>query len=323
MPNKKIVTLVTESSDHSPAALNMYRKLGPVYLLQSLKSVERAKILSKINLIVTGLSWQLDKKLLDKMPNLKVVATNTTGLNHVDVGYLKKNGIKLICLRGRTGFLKNIPSTAEETFALIFALVRNIPWSFDDVKAGRWDRLNWRGHQLQGKTIGLLGFGRLGKIVARYARAFRMNVIASDPYVSKAVMDERGVKKVSADEIFKKADIVSLHVLLTDKVYNLVKEKHLKMMKRDAYFINTARAELIEKGALLKALKRKWIAGAAIDVMWDELPDGSHLKGSQELAYTKKNNNFIIVPHIGGATIEATHATQDFIAGEVFKYFHK
>jgi D-3-phosphoglycerate dehydrogenase len=207
-----------------------------------------------------------------------------------------------------------VPSTAEETFALILALVRNIPWSFDYVKNGGWNRLEWRGHQLMNKTIGLLGFGRLGRIVARYAKAFNMKILACDPNVSGAFMKSRGATKVDMEELFKKSDIVSLHVLLTDETQNLVKEKHLKSMKPMAYLINTARAELIEKGVLEKALKNKWLAGAGVDVMWDEEGDGSHLKNNPLLEYAKKNKNLIILPHIGGATFEAMETTQDYIA---------
>mgnify|MGYP001591753892 FL=1 len=123
--------------------------------------------------------------------------------------------------------------------------------------------------------------------------------------------------------MFKKSDIVSLHVLLTDKTQNLVKEKHLKSMKPSAYLINTARAELIEKGALERALKNKWIAGAGVDVMRDEKGDGSHLKNNPLLDYAKKNKNLIILPHIGGATFEAMEATQDYIAELVRNFVSK
>ena len=248
------------------------------------------------------------------MPNLKIIASPATGYNHLDVPYAKKRGIKIISLRGRTSFLKNIPSTAEETMALLLALIRNIPWSFDDVKKGNWDRIKWRGRQLANKTIGLLGFGRLGKIVARYARVFGMKIIVCDPYISEKVMKKVGVEKVKMEYLLKNSDIVSLHVLLTDDTHNLIKAKHLKTMKPTAYLINTARGELIEKGALEKALKNKWIAGAAIDVMWDERGDGSHLKNNPLLNYSMTHNNLLIVPHIGGATFEAMEITQEFIA---------
>lgn len=312
--------LITEPKDYSKKALAMYQSLGRVYFLSDIKQSEIKSIFEKVNVIAIGLKYQIDKKFIDGMPNLKIVASPATGMNHIDVSYLKNRGIKLISLRGRKGFLKKVPSTAEETFALLLSLARNIPWAFDHVKNGGWDRLEWRGHQIMDKTIGLLGFGRLGKIMARYAKAFGMNVISCDPNVSEKFMKSRGVAKVSMDELFKKSDIVSLHVLLTDETHNLVKERNLKSMKQTAYLINTARAELIEKGALERALQKKWIAGVAVDVMRDEKSDGSHLKNNPLLDYAKKNKNLIILPHIGGATFEAMEVTQDYIAELVCKY---
>ena len=309
--------LITEPLDYSKKALTIYKSLGQVCVWSEAKLSEK----KSADILVIGLKYQIDEKFLDQIPNLKVIASPATGLNHLDLAEIKSRGIKIISLRGRKGFLKNVPSTAEETFALILALLRKIPWAFDDVKKGGWDRIQWRGHQLMGKTIGLAGFGRLGKIVARYAKAFNMNVIACDPNVSAKFMKSRGVTKVSMDDLFKKSDIVSLHVLLTDETHNLVKEKHLKLMKPTAYLTNTARAELVEKGTLEKALKQKWIAGAAVDVLWDEKGDGSHLKKDPLVAYARKNKNLIILPHIGGATFEAMEVTQDYIAELVFKHF--
>ena len=322
-----MVTLITEPEDYSKKALEIYKSLGPVYfcLPSEASAKEGVKLTGRKRLadtLVIGLKYQIDKKFLDQTPNLKIIASPATGLNHLNLVEIKSRGIKIISLRGRRGFLRNVPSTAEETFALVLALARNIPWAFDDVKNGHWDRLAWRGRQLMGKTIGLLGFGRLGKIMARYAKAFGMKIIACDPNVSEKFMKSRGVVKVNMDELFKKSDIVSLHVLLTEETQNLVKEKHLRSMKPSACLINTARAELVEEGVLEKALKNKWMAGAAVDVMWDEHSDGSHLKNNPLVEYAKKNKNLIILPHIGGATYEAMQVTQDYIAELVKESIH-
>ncbi len=316
--------LITEPKDYSPKALAVYKSLGRVYFFShseasAKEGLELTSMEKTADALVIGLKYQISERWFNQMPNLKIIASPTTGLNHIDVGVARKRGIKIISLRGRKGFLRNVPSTAEETFALILALARKLPWAFDDVKSGRWDRMLWRGYQLMDKTIGLLGFGRLGRIVGRYAKAFGMNVISCDPSVSEKFMKSRGVGKVSMDELFKKSDIVSLHVLLTSETQNLVKEKHLKSMKQSSYLINTARAELIKKGALEKALKNKWIAGAGVDVMWDEKGGGSHLKNSSLLDYAKKNKNLIIMPHVGCATFEAMGVTQDYIAELVVK----
>ncbi len=315
-----MITLIAEEN-YSPKAISLYKKFGPVYFWSKIPAPQKNQVLKKTDILVIRLAFNINKEIIDTATSLKVIATSTTGLNHIDINYAKKRGIKVISLRGRTSFLKRIPSTAEETFALILALARQLPWAFDYVKNGGWDSTAWSGHQIFGKTLGLLGFGRLGKIVARYAKTFGMRVITYDPYVSIKTMERYSAKKVDMNELFRNSDIVSIHVLLTDSTHNLVKEKHLKMLRPGAYLINTARAELIEKDALLKALRNKWIAGAAVDVLRDERPDGSHLKLDPLWQYAKDHKNFIILPHIGGATIQAMHATQDFTAELVLKHF--
>jgi len=306
-----MVILITEPKDYSEKALQIFRSLGEVYFGGAPR--EDAKIL------VVRLGYKIGSSWMDKMPNLKIIATPTTGLNHIDMEEAEKRGIKIISLRGHTAFLERITSTAEETLALMLALVRKLPWAFDDVKRGNWNRDAFKGHQLAEKTLGILGLGRLGKMVARYGHALGMKVIASDPNVTADEMKQLGVGYVSMEELFRSADILSVHVLLTDETKNLVKERHLKLMKPEAVLINTARAEIIERGALEKALKEKWIAGAAVDVMWDEEGDGGHLKNSSLLEYAKINSNLLIAPHFGGATYEAMQITEEFIADLVKK----
>jgi D-3-phosphoglycerate dehydrogenase len=316
-----MITLILEPNDYSPKALSQYASLGRVYLFPDLGSKEKDDVLKAAHILVVRLAHKIDKRWMDRMPALKIIATPTTGLNHLDLEEAKRRNIAVISLKGHISFLKNIPSTAEETLALMMALVRNIPWAFDDVKKGRWDRDAWRGHQFIHKTLGLLGCGRLGKIVAKYARALGMNVISYDPHVSSVEMKRYHVEKSpSMEKLFKDSDIVSIHVPLEKSTGNLVKEKHLKLMKSSAYLINTARGEVIDEKALVKALQKKWIAGAALDVVWNEDGKGAHLKKNPLIEYAKKNKNLIIVPHIGGATYEAMQVTEDFIADLVKKY---
>jgi len=311
-----MVTIIAEPN-YAPHAIQMYRSLGPVYFWFDLSAKERVRVSKIANILVVRLAVTVSKNLIDSMPKLKIVATSTTGLNHIDVEYLKEKRIKLISLRGQTSFLKNIPSTAEETMALMLGVMRRIPWAFEHVKQGKWDPNRWTGNELKGKTLGIIGFGRLGTLVAGYARSFGMHVIAADPYVSQNVMG-RQVKKVSLEKLLKESDVVSLHVLLTDATENMLTEKHFKSMKRSAYFINTARAELIKPGVLYKALTKKWIAGAGIDVLHSEKSDASHLKKDSLVRYAKAHENLLIAPHMGGTTHEAKEITQIFLADLVF-----
>ncbi len=310
----KSTTLILESKDYSKKALAVYESLGRVFLYPELHERQKKEFLYKANILVVRLAHMIDAEWLDRLPNLKIIATPTTGLNHIDLREAEKRSIKIISLRGRSSFLKNIPSTAELTVGLILALARKIPWAFEDVKKGHWRRDIWKGHQLYGKTLGLFGCGRLGKLVARHAKTFGMHVIGYDPYISAEKMKRAGIKKTGEDDLFKNADIVSVHALLTDETRDIITKKHLRMMKPTAYLVNTARGEIIEACALERALEKKWIAGAAIDVMRDEWADGSHLRKNPLLEYAKTHDNFIIVPHIGGATYEAMHATEEFVA---------
>lgn len=310
-----MITLITESIDYSAKALTTYRSLGKVYF--------GPKPRKDANILVLRLAYKIDASWTDKMPNLKIIATPTTGLNHVDLKEAARRGIRVISLRGRTSFLKYIPSTAEETMALIFALVRKIPWAHEHVMSGGWNRDLFKGNQLIGKTLGLIGFGRLGKIVARYGKAFGMKILAHDPYLASRVFARYGAHRVALEQLLRSSDIVSLHVSLTEATKNLLREKHFRLMKPAAYFINTARGEIIDEAALLKALQKKWIAGAALDVIWNERGDGKHLKNNPLVAYAKTHRNLIIVPHIGGATYEAMAVTEEFIADQVKRYVHR
>lgn len=315
-----MLILITEPKDYSPKAIAVYRSFGDVYFLPELKGAQ--KIIQKTDILVVRLGHKIDASWMNTMPRLKVIATNTTGLNHIDTVEAEKRSIKIISLRGHTEFLKDIPSTAEQTIALMLALMRKLPWAFDHVKKGGWQRDLFKGNQLHKKTLGIIGFGRLGKIVARYAKAFGMNVIAYDPYIPQAFFGV--VKKVSLDKVCRTSDIISLHASFNpEKPKIILGEQHFKIMKPSAYFINTARGELIDERALYKALKNGWIHGAALDVLSGETGDGAHLKRNPLLEYARKNSNLIIVPHIGGATYEAMQITEEFIAELVKKYISK
>ena len=167
--DKKFRILVAEPEGYNPKAISTLGKLGKVYK-KGIFEPGFEKILSTANVLVIRLGAKVDKKLLNIAKNLKAVATNTTGLNHIDLKETQKREVAVISLRGQTDFLRNVRSTPELTFALILSLSRKIPWAFDSVKKGKWDRTKYCGNEIFGKTLGLLGFGRIGKIMARYGR---------------------------------------------------------------------------------------------------------------------------------------------------------
>jgi len=315
--NSPYLTLLTEPKGYSPQAMATLRSLGPVSSWP--EALRKPGLLKRVDILVVKLGMRISGRVMNQLPNLKVIGTSTTGLNHIDIAEAKRRGIRVISLRGETKFLKTIFPTAEETIGLMVMLMRNLPWGFDAVRAGRWDKEKFYGHELAGKTIGIIGFGRLGTMVARYARVFGMNVIAHDPHVSEMKMRREGAKKVSLDRVFTHADVVSNHVLLTEKTYHLVKRRHFQLMKPTAYYVNTARGELNEEVPLLEALVKKRIAGAALDVLENEDPRGGHIRRHPLVRYARSHRNLVIVPHLGGATFESMARTEDFIAEKILK----
>ncbi len=318
---KHHLAILTEPKGYSPRAISMLKSLGPVVAWADAR--RKPPFLRRATILAVKLGVRISKRFLDRLPNLRVIGTSTTGLNHIDMDEAERRGVKVVSLRGETKFLKTIYPTAEETIGLMIMLMRNLPWGFDAVQRGRWQKETFYGHELSGKTLGIIGFGRLGSMVAHFGRAFGMEVVACDPNVSARAMRRGGVEKVSMDNVFRKADVVSNHVLHTAETTNLVKRRHFKLMKPTAYYINTSRGELNDEKALLEALEKGWIAGAALDVLASEDPKGGHVKSHPLVRYARRHRNLIIVPHLGGATFESMQKTEDFIAEKVLREIKK
>jgi D-3-phosphoglycerate dehydrogenase len=267
--------------------------------------------------LITRLSHHISKEVIKLGVRLKVIATATTGLDHIDLDAAQMAGIKVISLKGEVEFLKTITATAEHTFGLMLSICRNIPAAFNDVLKGNWNRDNFRGVELKGKTLGIVGFGRLGKMVSVYGSAFGMRVIINDPYITD-IPDN--IKQCGLDELLQKSDFVSIHVPLNSETFKMIGQPQFSLMKRSAYLINTSRGDVIDEDALIDALTNKIIAGAAIDVISGELLTGND---SRIIDYARANNNLIITPHIGGATIDSMQATEIYIADKIKLFFMK
>jgi D-3-phosphoglycerate dehydrogenase len=197
---------------------------------------------------------------------------------------------------------------------LLLALVRNIPWASSSVSDGRWERERYGGHELAGGVLGIIGLGRLGRMVARYGQAFGMSVVANDPYVDMDDAAAAGAQLVPLDQLLATADVVSMHCTWSDETRDLLGPRELGLMKPSAVLINTARGEIVNEAALLAALQHQRIAGAAIDTLAGEQPDGSHVLHNPLVEHARTNENLIVLPHLGGATAEATERTQVYIS---------
>ncbi|MEJ7569419.1 MAG: NAD(P)-dependent oxidoreductase [Gaiellaceae bacterium] len=305
-------TILLGEAQFSPTARAVLEQVGDVLDFESRDAFRER--LPDADAIVVGLELRLEGDLLAAAERLRVIASRTSQLRHLDVAEAARREIAILSIEPDAPALQETSSTAEETMALLLALVRNIPWGFDSVKAGRWERFRYGGHELRGKTIGLVGFGRLGRMVAGYARAFRMRVLAHDPYVEDAAILSLGAESVSLETLLRSSDAVAILCTWSDETRGLIGAPQFRLMREEAVFVNTARGEITDEGALLEALETGSIAGAAVDTLAGEQPDGSHLVGNALVEYARTHENLIVLPHLGGATVEATERTQLYIS---------
>ena len=238
----------------------------------------------------------IDKDVLSAAKNLKTISTYSVGYDHIDVKYAKKQGISI-------GYTPEVltDATADLTFALILDLLRRVTEGDRIIRRQRWTQIygayDYVGTDISGKILGILGFGRIGATVAKRARAFGMNIIYHNRHrLSKNTEKSLGVKYVTFDQLFKKSDVVSLHVPYTKETHELVDIKLFKKMKKTSFIINTARGKIIKENDLIYALKKKIIAGAALDVFRNE-PIGLNNP-------LTKMQNVVLSPHIGSSTAE-------------------
>ncbi len=302
--------LIAESSEFSPKALSLLNEHFEV----ACEDFDRAGLLNRVadaNVLWVRLRNRIDAEVMDHAPHLRMIATNTTGLNHIDLEAAEARNIRVLSLRGEVEFLKDIRATAELTLGLTLALLRQIPAAHQHVMEGSWDRYLFRGVEVYRRTVGILGYGRLGRIVAKYFQALGANVlVASRELQSDTVVD--GFPVVATDDLLSKSDIVSLHVNYEPANHHMIGVEQFHRMKPDAYFINTSRGELVDETALLLALEREQIRGAALDVLDDEYAGVDARKRLIEFA--RRSNRLLITPHIGGNTADSTQRTEEFLA---------
>ena len=266
---------------------------------------------------IPSLEVRLEKDLIERCPRLRVVATPSTGWDHLDTASLKEKGIHLISLREETEFLSSVTCTAEMAWALLLAVVRKLPWSFEAARQGDWARDRFRGHQLSGMTLGILGYGRLGRITADYGKAFRMRVMACDRRSTEAAP---GIELVDFDTLIRNSDVLSIHIHLTPENTGLIDREAIARMKPGAVILNTSRGAIIDESALLGALESGHLGGAGLDVIHGEWSED--LTQHPLIRYARSHENLVISPHTGGVTFEAQEMTLKFLAGRLADYLH-
>ncbi len=308
--------LVAEPETYNEKCISALSKVGKV----TAKKMGRKELLSnieKFDVLVIRLETWVDRELIDRAKKLKIIGVAATGLDHVDVDYAAEKGIKVASLKGERKFLEGVNATVEHTFALILSLIRNVPWAFDEVKRERWTRTPFFGWELNGKTMGILGLGRIGSKVAKIAKGFGMEVIACDPYVGKAAMRKSGVEKVDIDSLLARSNAIVVCAALNRETVSLIGTKEFEQMRLKPILINASRGKIVSEEALFHALEKGLVSGAAVDVLSREAESDNPLKNSPLVKYAKGHDNLIITPHLGGATFESMERTGIFIAEKV------
>jgi D-3-phosphoglycerate dehydrogenase len=255
--------------------------------------------------LVVRSATKVNRELLEKAPKLRVIGRAGVGVDNVDMEAATNRGVLVMNTPGG-----NAVSVAEHTFALMLALARSVASSNTAIQAGRWEKSS-SGVELRGKTLGLIGLGRVGIEVAKRARIFGMDVIAYDPYVTQAAAREVEVELLPLEDVLKRADVISLHTALSPATEKMINAAAIAQMKKGARLVNCARGELIDEVALAEALKSGQLAGAAVDTFAKEPPKDSPLIGLP---------NVIATPHIAGSTAEAQEQVGTLIAQQVRDY---
>ncbi len=244
--------------------------------------------------IITRSGTQVDAELLGHAKKLKMVARAGVGIDNVDVPAASERGI--IVVNAPFG---NTNSAAEHSMALLLSMCRNVPDANSSLKSGQWQRAPFTGHELKHKTMGIVGLGKVGGRVALRSRAFEMDVVVYDPYISEKRAADFGTRLVSLDELVSSADVISVHTPLNDETHDLITAEHFAKMKAGVLIVNCARGGIINEEAMLRALESGKVAGAAFDVWSEEPPSSATLK--KLIAHP----HMVVTPHLGANTFEA------------------
>ena len=263
-------------------------------------------IISNYDGVVVRSSTKITKKIIEKSKRLKVIARAGVGVDNVDVKSATNNGIVVMNSPQSTS-----RTTAEHAISLIFSLARKIPFAHFSTINKKWQKEIFKGIELKSKTVGLIGCGNIGSEVAKIAISLQMNVIVYDPYLSSDRIESLDAEKASLDEVLTLSDFVSLHLPLMNNTKNLIDIKKIKLMKKSSYLINAARGGLINENDLYKALQKKIIAGAALDVFENEPLVNSPLHSL---------DNIILTPHLGASTVEAQSAASLQISNQISEF---
>jgi D-3-phosphoglycerate dehydrogenase len=271
----------------------------------TLPPAELAAVLPAFDAIIVRSPTRLSAELIAAGKRLRVIGRAGVGVDNIDVAEAMRRGIPVLYVPGA-----NTVSTAEHTVGMIIAVARRIAEADASLRAGRWDRKDFVGVELYGKTLGIIGFGRVGREVARRMLAFSMTLIAADPYVSPQTARQAGAELTDLDTLLGRSDVISLHVALSSETTRLVSEAEIGRMRNGALLVNCSRGEVVDENALLRGLESGKLGGVGLDVFGSE-PPGKHPLFSHPRT--------VFTPHLGAATREARGRVGVYIAESVAK----
>ena len=263
----------------------------------------------EIDALIVRNKTNVDKKLLDSMESLKIIGRLGVGLDNIDIDYCKTKNVPVVIAEEA-----NARSVSEYVIMGLFTLFRGIKTSTEEMLNGEWDRIKYTGSEINGKTLGIIGIGTIGQIVAENAGNLGMNLIGNDIKFSKDddIWEKLNIKYCSFDEVLSKSDAITIHVPLTKKTYNLFSEKEFKNMPKGSFIINSSRGGIVNEKDILKFLKNGHLGGAMLDVFESEpLDNASMFSGIK---------NLILTPHIAGLTCESNIRVSEVISNKVLKY---
>lgn len=274
---------------------------------------ELAKLIPEYDVLVMRVDPAINKEILDAAKNLKVIGVCSVGLNHVDMETAKAKGIQVFNAPGL-----NANAVAELTLSKMLDMARHTIPADADVKVNKnWDKYKFVGSELRGKTLGILGFGRIGRRVGELGRAFMMDVVAYDPFLKPEDFEKEHSKGMEIDELLKVADYISIHIPLTPDTKDLFNAASIEKMKPGAVVLNMSRGGIVNENDMYEALKANKIAGYASDVMENELAAGGLGEGAGFDSPLFECENFIVTPHLGAQTIDASRDIGVFITAKL------
>lgn len=303
---------VLVSDKLSPSAVDIFKQHGVEvdYLPDVGKDKEKLlEIIPRYDGLAIRSATKVTEKIIEAATNLKVIGRAGIGVDNVDIPAASRKGIVVM----NTPFGNSI-TTAEHAISLMLACARQIPSADASTQAGKWEKSKFMGVEITGKNLGIIGAGNIGKIVIERAQGLKMRVLAYDPFLSEEKAKEIGVQKVELDELFEKADFITLHVPLTDKTKNIISAEAIAKMKDGVRIVNCARGGLVDEDALAEAIQSGKVAGAAFDVFAEEPATKSPLFGLP---------NVVCTPHLGASTTEAQENVALQVAAQMSDYLTK